>query len=122
MQKRKSNWGSSKRTTTRLYRINREIVRKRDQGCCIYCLEIDGRVTAGVDCDHFIPHSKGGTDELSNLWLLCSECHSEKTQRESNGYAGFKERTGLDGWTIEEPDWLAVIAKRNKDYYERIGI
>ena len=122
MQKRKINWGSSQRTTTCLFRINREIVRKRDEGCCIYCLERDGIVTAGTEVDHYIPQSRGGTDELSNLILTCAEHHQEKTQRESNGYVGFKERTGLDGWTIEEPDWLAVIAKRNEDYYERIGM
>lgn len=120
--KRKSNWHKSQRVTTRLYRINREIVRRRDQGCCIYCLEMFGRVNAGTEVDHFIPQARGGSDELSNLILTCAEHHTEKTQRESNRLSGFKERTGLDGWAIQEPDWLAVIAKRNKEYYERIGI
>lgn len=115
VSKRESGWHRSKRVTTTKFIKNREIVRRRDQGCCIRCLVMDGLTVPGKEVDHFIPEARGGTDELSNLILLCRECHQEKTQRESNGLSGFKERTGLDGWSIAEPDWLEIIASRNRE-------
>ena len=29
--------------------------------------------------DHIVPVYKGGTNEMSNLWLLCKDCHRAKT-------------------------------------------
>lgn len=119
--KRKSNWSSSRRKTTALYLRNRDIVRRRDDGCCIRCLTLENRIVGGRECDHFIPESKGGSDELSNLWYLCIACHRLKTQRESNGMSGFNERIGLDGWPLVEPDWLEIIKERNEKFYSNKG-
>lgn len=118
--KKKSNWTG--RNTTAEFRRNREIVRNRDAGHCARCFILHGIISIGADVDHYVPVSKGGTDDLGNLWLLCFECHREKTMRESNGMSGFIQRVGLDGWTIEEPDWLEEIAQRNKDRLEGINI
>lgn len=118
--KKKSNW--SGRTLTAEYRRNREIVRHRDAGSCARCFIVHGIIAIGHEVDHYIPISRGGTDDLGNLILLCRDCHAEKTQRESNGKEGFAERIGLDGWVIEEPDWLEEIAQRNKDRLEGIHI
>lgn len=35
------------------------------------------------EVDHIIPKFKGGTDDLSNLMAINSECHKRKTARES---------------------------------------
>lgn len=56
---------------------------------------------------------------MDNLWLLCRDCHKEKTAREANGHSGFKVRFGLDGWPLEDKDWLEIIKERQKEYEER---
>ena len=49
----------------------------RDGGICQECGEI---VMEFPQVDHIIPKRDGGSDELSNLQLLCRPCHSAKTR------------------------------------------
>jgi hypothetical protein len=35
-----------------------------------------------LEVDHIIPRFKGGTDELSNLQVLCKICHNIKSKKE----------------------------------------
>ena len=44
---------------------------------CVLCGEY------GREVDHVIPAWRGGSDAPSNLRVLCSDCHAEKTLRES---------------------------------------
>ena len=30
------------------------------------------------ECEHWLPKSRGGTDDLDNLWPACCECNDEK--------------------------------------------
>lgn len=121
MTKRKSNWHKSKRVTTAEFVRNRDVVRSRDEGCCVRCLYLFGLIVPGKCCDHYTAQAQGGDDKLSNLWLLCEDCHDDKTQRESNSLSGFTPIIGADGWAIEEPDWMQVIAERNRKREEQIG-
>ena len=57
-----------------------------------------GRVTIATDCDHIVPKSKQGTDDLDNLQPLCRKCHEAKTARE-NGRT-VRRRVGLDGYPV----------------------
>ena len=113
---RNTSWGN--RQHSKEFSRNRIRVRQRDQGCCIRCFTIENRIVPGQDVDHFIPVSKGGSDTMLNIWLLCRDCHSEKTAREANGLSGFKTRFGLDGWPLEDKDWLEIIKKRTDDWLE----
>lgn len=63
------------------WRKIRSQVIERDKGLCQSCLCV-GIVTAGTDVDHIKPKTQGGNDTLSNLQLLCSTCHKQKTARE----------------------------------------
>lgn len=54
----------------------------RDTGLCQACLRA-GRVTEGREVDHITPKSRGGSDDVSNLQLLCRACHKTKTQHEA---------------------------------------
>ena len=63
------------------WRKLRQRVFERDHGLCQQCLR-DGRVSAATDCDHIISKAKGGTDEMSNLQMLCRACHKAKTGSE----------------------------------------
>ncbi len=48
----------------------RHFVRLRDGGCCRICGS-----THATQVDHIIPPSRGGTNESSNLRLLCRSCN-----------------------------------------------
>ncbi|HEJ0068212.1 TPA: HNH endonuclease [Citrobacter koseri] len=54
---------------------------KRDKGLCQNCLR-NGLVVAGKAVDHIKAKAHGGTDDDSNLELICHACHKAKTARE----------------------------------------
>lgn len=83
-----SNWNTrtnNKRTlltSSYKWRLLRQQVIKRDNYLCQECLKA-GIFTSGAEVDHIVPISKGGTDNLDNLQLLCKRCHAQKTYKES---------------------------------------
>ena len=70
---------------------------------CRECIR-QGNTTLATICDHIIPKSQGGTDDMNNLQPLCTDCHDEKTARESAQAQGrvWRKRIsyGPDGWPI----------------------
>ena len=65
---------SSNGSTARWRKI-REMVIRRDQSTCQLC------GMEGNHVDHIVPRRLGGTDELNNLQLLCSNCNLSKGGR-----------------------------------------
>jgi 5-methylcytosine-specific restriction endonuclease McrA len=66
---------------------------------CAMC----GKLTAhpsGYELDHKIALTNQGTNENSNLQVLCHDCHEIKT----NDDLGYVPRTvtGADGWPVEQ--------------------
>jgi ATP adenylyltransferase len=61
-------------------------VLKRDRKCvlCGAAPEIDSDVRLHVD--HIVPRSKGGSNEISNLQVLCSECNLGKSNRDDTAF------------------------------------
>ena len=61
-------------------------VLKRDRKCvlCGAAPEIDSDVRLHVD--HIVPRSKGGSNEMSNLQVLCSECNLGKSNRDDTAF------------------------------------
>jgi len=61
-------------------------VLKRDRKCvlCGATPEIDSDVRLHVD--HIVPRSKGGSNEMSNLQVLCSECNLGKSNRDETAF------------------------------------
>lgn len=81
-----TKYQQSKEGETRVYQTSvwkkkRQIVINRAMGLCESC-DKEGRITPGVEVDHIVPVSRGGTDEISNLQLLCVPCHRKKTANE----------------------------------------
>lgn len=64
---------------------------------CRHCAEKD-RVTEGVVVDHIKPLAHGGTDDDSNVQVLCEPCHRTKTARDM----GYRDRPTFanDGWPV----------------------
>lgn len=64
---------------SRLWQKIRQMVITRDQGLCQVCLK-RGLTVAGTDVDHV--NNDGNDNDLTNLMLLCHECHSLKTAQD----------------------------------------
>lgn len=63
---------------SRVSPIKREIVRRRAQNLCEYCLSQMSLTGQDFTIDHIIPESEGGTNNLDNLCLCCFWCNNFK--------------------------------------------
>ncbi|MCA5005670.1 HNH endonuclease [Sphingobacterium bovistauri] len=67
----------------------------RDQGSCAICLsDISGLIKVEFEkaIDHIVPLKLGGTNDITNLQLLCRRCNLEKldhTIKTSDYYSGY---------------------------------
>ena len=62
-------------STTRWRKI-RQMVFERDGRYCSACLAEEN-----LQIDHIIERSKGGTDEMWNLRVLCAQCNLKRNRR-----------------------------------------
>ncbi|MDQ7982174.1 HNH endonuclease [Paraburkholderia sp. SARCC-3016] len=69
------------RITGRLGVAQRLRIRERDGYRCRCC----NRAVRVGQIDHIVPLDKGGSNDDSNMQLLCDDCHVDKTNRD-NGY------------------------------------
>jgi len=58
----------------------RVAVRERDRGRCVVCGQVD-RPHDSLHTHHKQPFGQGGSHALTNLVLLCGDCHGEEHQR-----------------------------------------
>ncbi len=87
-QHRNTNWENHQRglsNTQRGYgaawqRLRRLII-ARDKGLCQVCRR-KGLAVEGKEIDHITTKANGGSDDPSNLQLLCTPCHRRKTANE----------------------------------------
>lgn len=56
----------------------RALVRARSKGKCEAIIKGVRCSTLGVEVHHIIPLSKGGTNTLPNLLMLCMTCHNKR--------------------------------------------
>ena len=75
----KRNWGKGR--GGRPWRRLKDEILARDLYTCQHC----GRVGGQLELDHIVNTANGGTDDPSNLQILCHDCHKVKTQAESQG-------------------------------------
>lgn len=61
------------------YRQNKHVLFGRQEGVCNGCkMDFPFKI---FDVDHVVPKSRGGTDHIDNLQLLCSSCNRIKGDR-----------------------------------------
>ena len=77
--------GSTKRIAGSTWMNTRRRIMQRDKFTCACC----GAIRMDHEVDHRTPLEQGGAavDE-SNLWVLCTECHKEKSRKEAQERAG----------------------------------
>ena len=64
------------------YRQNKHVLYGQQEGLCGGCrMDFPFKL---YEVDHVVPQSKGGTDHLDNLQLLCSHCNRLKGNREQS--------------------------------------
>lgn len=74
-----------KRLSSHEWSVVRQEVFLRDDFTCSYC----GRRGIKLECDHVVPVSRGGGNEIENLTTACLECNRSK-----------RDKT-LDEWWVE---------------------
>lgn len=97
-----SRLGSAGRDVSTLPQAQRRVLFQelveRDGAACSYCGTPDTLVI-----DHKRPRSRGGSDEISNLQILCRTCNSQKgtlTEEEADQRVRFSSSVARAGFTV----------------------
>jgi 5-methylcytosine-specific restriction protein A len=73
------------------------LMKRNPQKLCANCHEsMSSRYD--LQLDHIVPKCRGGSDDQSNLQLLCKECHRKKTTKDVeflNRYRNFENGGGI---------------------------
>lgn len=67
----------SDRPHAREWRVLRETIFDRDNYTCTYCGDRGGR----LECDHIVPVSRGGSNDVENLTTACFDCNRSKRDK-----------------------------------------
>lgn len=77
----------------------RRLIYQKSNGHCWYC-GIYVEDCKKIQVDHFVPHSKGGTHDLSNLVPACESCNKTKRDRSLEQFRSILRIRLLD-WPIK---------------------
>ena len=95
------------------WRRTRESILRRDGFRCVEC----GKPCNPdeVDIHHLLPRSAGGSDEPSNLIVLCDGCHAAHHPKLSAGLA----RSAIERWAVRLALWLdrqGSVSEQSKNF------
>ena len=68
---------AKRKTQAHILGIKLELLMKRTQCTCEYCQE-DITERSNLTLDHVVPLSKGGSNEVDNILISCTECNLKK--------------------------------------------
>ena len=75
------------------YRTHKHTLFGTQEGLCAGCRV--GFPFRNMTVDHVVPRTKGGTDHMTNLQLLCAACNSMKGTRSQEEFVAILVREGL---------------------------
>tara|TARA_A200000159_G_scaffold124638_1_gene119578 strand:- start:127 stop:432 length:306 start_codon:yes stop_codon:yes gene_type:complete len=88
-------------------KIRRQVLASYND-CCAACGCSD---TEALQIDHVVPQSKGGSDEIDNLQVLCYVCNSQiKGKVQTPKLAPSKPSGSVNKWKRGRMDFRAYIA------------
>ena len=80
----------------------RKRIMARDCGLCQPCLRMEpSRTTLGTEVHHKRAKADHGTDDPSNLEVVCATCHERLTAEAQGRTVKRRHRVALDGTLIE---------------------
>lgn len=89
----------------RLYAAKYGAIFARDGNRCVSC-----EATEDLTIDHIVPRSKGGTDDPSNLRVLCGYCNSQRCNRTDEEWAALRSNvTGSRATVTESRDSVTPL-------------
>lgn len=83
-RKRKSGPKIAARMGSSRTRRKKRLLIERDGGHCKFCnvqLTLDINAPNQMSLDHVVPRSKGGSNDITNLQLLCRICNTAKADK-----------------------------------------
>ncbi len=75
------------------YRTHKHRLYGRQEGICNGCKVLFP--FRNMTVDHIVPRSRGGSDSLDNLQLLCGACNSMKGQRSQAAFIAYLRESGI---------------------------
>ena len=66
-------WGEIEKRSRNISSEVRKAVFERDGGCCVQCGS-----NVDIEYDHKLPFSKGGSNSVNNIQILCFKCNRAK--------------------------------------------
>lgn len=95
-----------RRPSRELWRTIRRQVWERDGGHCQgpYCYDAPPISLQAAHIDHKTPLTRGGTNDLVNLRVLCQRCHVLRADHAHQGMIAAALRDG-----VVPPNWRALV-------------
>lgn len=87
-----------------------ELGHKRCHYCCRQLNYVSGHKNSAT-VEHMVPKSQGGTLDIVNCLVVCSECNSKRASKNFRGY--------VTGSRLPRKEWLFTKYKEAFEYYAR---
>jgi 5-methylcytosine-specific restriction endonuclease McrA len=85
--------------------LRAEVWARDSESCCgPYCVDAPSLPLKVVHIDHIVPLSKGGSNHIDNLRVLCRRCHVLRAGHEHQGMIAAALRDG-----VIPPDWRPLV-------------
>lgn len=118
IQKREDLWEYKTPASGKISNAKRYLLLTLAKQRCVLCgIKSDKRP---LDIDHIIPRSKGGTDDISNLQVLCAKCNRSKGNRDNTDFR-HKPDTAMKGCNACSIPKKEIVYELDTTYAKRVA-